>query len=125
VVLKTMAVTVSYGYSPKFPKKTTTFFAFIAKNVPKGSKLVARCATKKGKKCKGKLGKTFTIKKTAKKNLTLKTFNKKYKPGQQLEVIVSKAGFKTQIKIVQVRLNKIPNIVTRCMTPPSTRRAGC
>ena len=121
-----MAVTVSYGYTPKFPKAKTTFFAFTAKNVPKGSKLVARCVKgKKNKKCKGKLGKTFTIKKTKKKTNALKVFNKKYPAGSKLEVIVSKSGFKTQVKIVQVRKNKIPSISTRCMTPPSTRRTGC
>jgi Ca2+-binding RTX toxin-like protein len=123
--LKTMAVTVSYGYAPKFPKKTTKFSAFTAKNVPKGSKLVARCVTKKGKKCKGKLGKSSTIKKTTKKTVALKTFNKKYPAGSTLEVIVSKAGYKTQIKIVQVLKNKTPNIVTRCLTPPSTKRRSC
>ena len=120
-----MAVTVSYGYSPKFPKAKTTFIGFTAKNVPKGSKLVARCVNAKGKKCKGKLGKATTIKKTTKKSITLKGFNKKFPAGSQLEVIVSKAGFKTQVKIVQVRKNKIPTIVTRCQTPPSTKRAAC
>ena len=120
-----MAVTVSYGYVPKFPKKTTTFFAFTAKNVPKGSRLVARCVTAKGKKCKGKLGRTSTIKKTKKKTVALKGFKKKYPAGVQLEVIVSKAGFRTQVKIVQVRKNKIPSIVTRCITPGSTRRTAC
>ena len=120
-----MAVTVSYGYLPKFPKKNTTFFAFLAKNVPKGSKLVAQCRTAKGKKCKGKLGKSSTIKKTTKKSLRLKSLEKKYPAGMQLEVIVSKAGYKTQVKIVQVRKNKIPSIVTRCITPGSTKRTAC
>ena len=76
-----MAVTVSYGYTPKFPKAKTTFFAFTAKNVPKGSKLVARCVTAKGKKCKGKLGKSSTIRKTTKKTISLKGFNRKYPAG--------------------------------------------
>ena len=123
--LKVMAVTVSYGYTPKSPKANTTFIGFAARNVPKGSRLVARCVNAKGKKCKGKLGKATTVKKTTKKSVALKAFNKKYPAGSQLEVIVSKAGYKTQVKIVQVRKNKIPNIVTRCQTPPSTRRAAC
>lgn len=122
---KTMAVTVSYGYIPKFPKKNTTFFAFTAKNVPKGSKVVARCVNAKGKKCRGKLGNSATIKKTTKKTLALKVFNRKYPAGSALEVIVSKSGYRTQIKIVQVRKNKIPNIVTRCQTPGSAKRTSC
>ena len=120
-----MAVTVSYGFIPKVPKSNTSFFEFLAKNVPKGSRLVAQCRTAKGKKCKGKLGKSSTIRKTTKKQIRLKGFEKKYPAGVQLEVIVSKAGFKTQVKIVQVRKNKIPSIVTRCITPGSTRRAAC
>ena len=78
-----------------------------------------------GKKCKGKLGKVTTVKKTKKKTLAIKSFNKKFPAGVQLEVIVSKAGFKTQVKIVQVRKNKVPSIVTRCQTPPSTKRKAC
>ena len=120
-----MDVTVSYGYFPRFPKKTTKFFVFVAKNVPKGSKLVAQCRTAKGKKCKGKLGKGLTIRKTTKKQVKIKAFNKKYPAGLQLEVIVSKAGYRTKIKIVQVRKNKIPNIVTRCQTPGSAKRTSC
>jgi hypothetical protein len=120
-----MAVTVSYGYVPKFPKKHTTFFAFTAKNVPKGSKVVAQCRTAKGKKCKGKLGKSSTVKKTKKKTMALKVFNKKYPAGTQLEVIVSKSGYKSQVKIVKVRKNKIPSIETRCITPGSKKRTAC
>ena len=78
-----------------------------------------------GKKCKGKLGKSSTIKKTTKRSISLKGFNKRYPAGSQLEVIVSKAGYKTQIKIVQVRKNKIPSILTRCQSPPSAKRGAC
>jgi len=51
--------------------------------------------------------------------------NKKYPAGVQLEVIVSKAKFKTQVKIIQVCKNKKPKIVTKCISPPSTKRKGC
>ena len=80
--LKVMAVTVSYGYVPKFPKKTTTFFAFTAKNVPKGSSGRGAVRTAKGKKCKGKLGKSTTIKKTTKKTIALKSLSRKYPAGR-------------------------------------------
>ncbi len=120
-----MAVTVGYAFFPKNPKKNTRFAEFVANNVPKGSKLVARCVTAKGKKCKGKLGKVFTIKKTKKKTLKIGNLNKKYPAGVQLELIVSKKGFKTQVKIIKVRKNAKPVISTRCMLPPSTRRRSC
>ena len=124
-VLRTPAVTVGYAFFPKHPKKKTRFSEFVANNVPKGSKLVARCVTAKRKKCKGKLGKTLTIKKTKKKAVKISTLNKKYPAGVQLEVIVSKSGYKTQVKIIQIRKNKKPRIVTRCMTPPSKKRKSC
>ena len=110
---------------PRFPKKTTQFTDFVANNVPKGSKLVARCVNKKGKKCKGKLGKPFTIKKTTKKSINLKAFRKKYPAGSFLEVIVSKAGFRDQIKITSVRKNKVPAVTTKCAAPGSKTRRSC
>ena len=123
--LRVMAVSVGYSYFPDPPKKTTKFKFFTAKNLPKNAKVVARCVTKKGKKCKGKLGKTFTKKKTKRKQLKIPIFNRKFPAGVQLEVTVTKSGFKTQVKIVQVRKNKIPNILTRCISPPSKKRTSC
>ena len=93
--------------------------------MPKGSKLVARCVTAKGKKCKGKLGKTFTIKKTTQRTIKIGLLNKKYPAGVQLELIVSKKGYKTQVKIVKVRKNAKPKISTKCMIPPSKKRRSC
>ncbi len=123
--LRTMAVSVSYSYFPDPPKTTTRFKFFVASNVPKGSKLVARCVTAKGKKCGGSLGRSFTIKKTKKKELKIPALNKKYRAGSQLEVIVSKSGFKTQVKVIKVRKNLKPKILTQCISPPATRRRGC
>jgi len=120
-----MAVTVGCSYFPDPPKLTTKFKFFTASNVPKGSKVIARCVTKKLKPCKGTLGKVTTIKKTKKKEFMIGALNKKYPAGVQLEVIVSKAKFKTQVKIIQVCKNKKPKIVTKCISPPSTKRKGC
>jgi len=63
-----MAVTVGYSYFPDPPKLTTKFKFFTASNVPKGSKVIARCVTKKLKPCKGTLGKVTTIKKTGRRS---------------------------------------------------------
>jgi hypothetical protein len=119
-----MAVTVSFNFFPRRPKSRTTFTTFQANNLPRGSKVVARCVNAKGKKCKGRLGKTFT-KNGARGSLKLGVFKKRYPAGSQLEVIVTNAGFVTQIKIVKVRKNKIPLIQTRCQTPGASARRTC
>ncbi len=123
--LKTMAVTVGFNFFPRKPKKTTRFTGFVVKNIPKGSKVVAKCVTKKGKRCKGKFKKALT-KKGARGTLKIKVFNKKkYRAGNRLEVAVSNPDFRTQIKIVKINKNRGPSISTRCQTPPSKKRTRC
>ena len=122
-LLKDLAVQLTFGFLPLHPKKTTRFIDFVAHNVPKGSKLVGRCL---GKKCRGKLGKKFTIANTTKTNVKLKRFLKKYPAGTSLELTVSKSGFNNQIKITAIRRNKIPSVVaTKCQAPGSKTRRNC
>jgi hypothetical protein len=123
-VLKNLAVTVTFGFFPRRPRKTTRFEDFKVFSVPKGSKLVARCRTSKGKRCKGKLGKVFT-KRNARGSFRLKTFDKTYKAGMRLEVIVTNPDFVTQIKITKVRRNAKPVVITRCQKPGAKKRTRC
>ena len=123
--LGTMAVTVSFNFFPRKPKKTTRFSAFTVKNIPRGSKVVARCVTKKGKKCKGKFGKSFT-KRNARGSFGLKIFNnKKFRVGSRLEIVVTNPAFVSQIKIISINRNKGPGIATRCQKPGSKKRIRC
>ncbi len=122
--LGTMAVTVSFNFFPRKPKKTTRFTAFKVKNIPRGSKVVARCVSKKGKKCKGKLGKSLT-KRNARGSFGLKLFNRKFRVGSRLEIVVTNPTFVSQIKIVSINRNKGPSIATRCQQPGSKKRIRC
>jgi hypothetical protein len=125
-VLKNFAVQLTFGFLPRHPKKTTNFFDFAAHNVPKGSTLVGRCVTTKGKKCKGRLGKAFTIKKATKKEVKLKGFLRTYPAGSILELTASKSGFNNQIKVTAVRRNKVPLVIaTKCQAPGSNTRRNC
>ena len=100
--LKTMAVTVSYGYAPKSPKKSTTFSAFMAKNVPKGSKLVARCVTKQGQEVQGQARQELDDQEDDQEDRPARRASTRSTRPAAARGIVSKAGFKTQVKIVQV-----------------------
>jgi hypothetical protein len=122
--LKNMAVTVSYSFLPRKPKKTAQFTTFSVKNLPKGSKVEARCVTENGKKCKGKLGKA-TTKSNVGGTLRISSFSHSYPAGVQLEVIVTNPAYITQVKIVKVLKNKVPSITTRCQATGSSTRRGC
>jgi hypothetical protein len=119
-----MAVTVSYNFLPRKPKKTAQFTTFSVKNVPKGSKLEARCVTANGKKCKGTLGKT-TTKSNVGGTLRISSFSHTYPAGVQLEVTVTNPAYVTQVKIVKVLKNNVPSITTRCQPSGSSTRRGC
>jgi Ca2+-binding RTX toxin-like protein len=121
---KTNPFQTTYGFSPRIPKKKTTFTDFVAIKVPKGSKLVANCVVKK-KKCAGKRGKTFTIKKTKKKNNKLKTFLKTYTPGNVLQVTVSKKNYKTKVVLATIRKGKVPGSSFFCVNPSTKKRTSC
>jgi Ca2+-binding RTX toxin-like protein len=123
VVLKTPAVLVSFRFDP--PHSWTRFTRFYVKNVPAGSNVAGHCVTKKGKKCKGSLGKAYT-KTGAKGTLRLKSFeNKKFPAGSRIEVTISNPAYVTQVKIVSIAKGKDPSIATRCVKPGSTRRGSC
>jgi hypothetical protein len=80
---------------------------------------------KTGKKCKGKLGKTFTEKR-AHGAVRIRTFEKKKFPaGARIEVTVTNPRYVTQIKIVLIKKKTDPGVITRCIEPGSTRRTTC
>ena len=125
-MLKIFDVSISYAFFPLNPKKTTRFEGFIAKDVPKGTRITVRCVkAKNGKKCRGKLGASMTIKKTKKKTNKLKVLNRKYPAGSNLEVTFSKTGYRTKIKILKVLKNRRPVVNTKCIDPGSTKRKSC
>ena len=70
--LKTQATNITFTFFPAKPKRTTRFEDFKIHSVPKGSKVVGKCLTSKGKRCGGKLRKSFT-KKKARGDFKLKT----------------------------------------------------
>ena len=122
--LRTPAVLVSYKLL-RDPTRTTNFLRLQVKNVPPGSKVVGRCLTKKNKKCKGKLKKSFT-KNGARGTMRVKPFEKKnYPAGSKLEFVITNPGFVTQYKIVTMVNNNDPAIATRCSQPGSSRRGAC
>jgi hypothetical protein len=120
--LKTPAVRVAYKLLGR-PRRTTRFRRLHVKNVPRGSRVVVTCLTKKGRRCKGKLRKRFT-KTNARGSLRVKRFERKRLPaGSRLQVVVTNPQFVTQIKLVRVRKSRRPSIRTRCQPPGETRRA--
>lgn len=124
LVLRTPAVTVAYKLAGD-PKKTTRFVRLMIKSVPRGSKVVVRCVTKKGKRCKGALGKRFT-KRDARGSFRLKSFEKKRFPaGSRLEFIVTNPAYFTQIKIITINRNRDPAIGTRCQDSATAPRRAC
>jgi Ca2+-binding RTX toxin-like protein len=122
--LRTPAVTVAYKLFDD-PKKTTRFVRLTIKSVPRGSTVVGRCVTKRGKRCKGRLGKRFT-RSNASGSFRLKSFEKKnYPAGSRLEFIVTNPAFFTQIKTITTHRNGDPSIGTRCQDSPTSPRRAC
>ncbi len=123
--LRTPAVLMSFKLLAD-PTRVTRFQRLLLKNVAKGSKVSVKCLTKKGKRCKGKLKKGFTKKKTTKGTIRMKVFEKKkYPAGSKIEATITNPAFKTQFKTIKMRKNADPSIATRCATPPSKKRKAC
>ena len=117
-------MTVAYRLMEN-PRRNSRFSRLTIKNVPGGSTVVGRCLTKKGKRCKGRLGKSYT-KRNARGSFRLKSFEKKrYPAGTRLEFVVSNPAYFTQIKILTMKRNDDPSIGTRCQDPGSTQRRIC
>ena len=106
-------VTLSFGF--KVSAKATTLTRLSVKNVPNGSKVVARCLPRKGrKKCRLK---TFT-KRRASGTVKLKRFvGKRLKPGMRIEVRVTKPNAIGAVKILKIRSRKEPITATKCLRP--------
>jgi Ca2+-binding RTX toxin-like protein len=122
--LRTPAVTVAYKLFED-PTRTSRFFRLTIKSVPRGSKVVGRCLTKKNKPCKGKLKKRFT-KRNARGNFRIKALEmRKYPAGSKLEFVITNPAYVTQIKTMTIKRNADPAIGTRCQDPGSTRRRAC
>jgi hypothetical protein len=97
-----------------------------ASNIPAGSKLVARCVDRRGRRCGGKLRKAFT-KRHARGTVRIKraVIHKRIKAGRRIEVVVTNPGFVTQIKVIKVQRGKAPTITTRCQRPGTRKRTRC
>ena len=123
--LKTFAVTVFFHF-PDDPTSVTLFDTFTISNVPKGAKVVGNCLTRRGKSCKGSLKSKFTLKQKKRRTIKAKKFTqRRYPAGSKLEVVVSKKGFKNQIKTVTIRNGKQPGLTTRCQKPGAKKRTQC
>lgn len=124
VTLRTPAVTVAYKLAED-PGKTTRFVRLRINSVPRGSTVVVRCLTQKGKRCKRALRKRFT-KRNANGSFRLKSFEKKRFPaGSRLEFIVTNPAYYTQIKIIKINRNRDPSISTRCQDSATSPRRAC
>lgn len=122
--LRDMAVTLTFAFFPRRPRATTRFTELVAKNVPAGSKLVARCRTRSGRRCGGAARRTFT-KTNARGRVPIRRFQRRYRAGTKLEVVVTNPAFVTQIKILSVRRNRTPDVTTRCLPPGASKRTRC
>jgi hypothetical protein len=121
---KTQPTNVTFSFFPAKPKRTTRFEDWKINSVPKNTRIVGKCLTRKGKRCGGKLRKGFTRKK-ARGSLKMKVFNKTYRAGQKIEIVATSKGFKTKVLTTKIRRNKRPIVVVRCITPPSKKRKKC
>lgn len=122
--LKTMAAQVSFGFRPRNPRRFTRLDHVILENVPRGSKVVARCRTKAGRACKKKLRKSFT-KRHASGRLRIKAFERRYPVRSRLVIRISNPDYLTQVKTLVIRRHRGPRIINRCELPDSTRLTSC
>jgi hypothetical protein len=123
-LLKTMAVQVSYRFRPINPRRFTRLGHVILENVPPGSKVVARCRTKAGGKCRKKLRKSFT-KRHADGRVRIRAFERRYPVRSRLEIRISHPDYLTQVKTLVIRRHSGPRIVNRCELPDSKRLTTC
>ena len=124
VPLRSMAVTIAFAAFPS-PGATSRFTDLIVKNIPRGSRLVARCLTPRGRRCGGAARRTITVD-SSRGNVVLRRFQRRrYRPGTRIEAVVAHPDFITQVKIFTVRRNRSPRITERCLTPGSSKRERC
>ena len=107
------------------PGASTTFKRFELRGVPEGATVVVRCLTKSGKRCGGKLRKTFK-KEDASGTVAVKRFvDRKIKAGRRLEAEISHPSYFTKFKTLTVRRDRRPTITTECAKPGSEKRTDC
>jgi hypothetical protein len=97
-------------------RTSTTFTNLVVKDVPKGSKVTARCRPER--KCPAK---AFS-KRNAGGTVKLKSFvGKRLAAGTQIDVRVTRRGTIGAVKLVTIRADDAPSIVTRCLPPGATK----
>jgi len=108
------------------PRRSTMFVTVAVTGVPRGSKVVGRCLTRRAKRCATRrLRRTFT-KGNARGTVRLKRFERRrLRAGTRLEVVVTHPDYLSQIKTVTVRRGRPPLISTRCQRPGEPQRRRC
>ena len=107
-------------------RRSTKILEVRVSRVPRGSRVTARCETKAGKRCKGKLRKRFTKRNTTNRIVRVKTWdNRSLRVGFKLIFRVTKPGTIGNLITVTIRKRKAPLARERCLPIGSSRPARC
>ncbi len=112
-----MAVGLAFAIFPR-PRATSRFTELVLRRVPRGSKAVVRCIGRCG-------GVRRLTKRDTRSSVRLDRFERRYRPGTRIEAVISNPAFVTQVKVLTVRRNRSPRIVTRCVLPGASKRTRC
>lgn len=118
-LLNTMTTQVQFLFTLKRGK--TTLRELRLRSVPAGSTVVARCLTRAGTACKGRLTRS-----NAPSSIRLKPFERRrYKAGTRLVITVTNPAYLTQVKTLTMRKRRGPAARTQCEAPATGGLTAC
>jgi hypothetical protein len=116
-----MAVTLSFSFNAK--RASTRFMRLQIRGVPAGATVHVTCAPKRCPKGLTKHGYTKT---NAPAVVSLAQFVKKPLMAKTIiTAVISKPGFITTVKRLEVRRSKAPRVTTSCQTPGTPAATPC
>jgi hypothetical protein len=116
---KAMSTRLVFTFFLGHGKRTTRLAEVRLEGIPSGSTVVARCVT-----CKGRRGKPLTAK-PAHAGIAMKSFDRTYRAGTRLEVVITNPAYITQIKTLLVRRGRSPRVATFCQAAGAAKRTRC
>jgi hypothetical protein len=119
--LERIFVNVGFGYSAG--RRWTTLRRLFVRDVPAGSRLTARCRTRRGRRCPGTRD---LVKANAAGDVRIRRFEGKRLPlGAKLRIRVTAPGMIGAVETLTVRRRRAPRQTTLCVPPGASRPAPC
>jgi hypothetical protein len=112
-------IVVALGFSFTSTRRATKLANFLVRNLPAGSTVTVTCpkgCAKKKLSKKVKVGGRLLLKPLVKKPLKL---------GTEITVVVSKPGFSSAVKVLEIRARKAPLVTTLCQPEGSSKPVAC